>query len=379
LDQDVEIQTTGGWRLEQIFNPQGERLGYYSVNNGLWLLGYVPWNGRELAKYAWTGELDFHHPDLLGSAWLSTSPAAAIIQDTHFYPWGQPWLNAELDYDAHFAKIHASLQGSNLMDWTMLEAAHRFDAPSLGRWLTPDPIGKGAVELEDPQSWNMYAYAGNNPTTNVDPDGEDYYLLGGEACGTDEVQCDKQGYVLDQKGNRAVVTDQQVLSGEVGIGEGRNGTTQITTSQGTFEGQFFDNTPTSIDVTAAPGSALAAVGTNFGIGMYNTVADTANSLLTNLTFGQYSLNLPNVPGGLSNAAVSGQVLAMVLPALVPGGLEDVKAESILAKYVKGSVEREFPSQFKGLTLREIREKAQQGVPLARKALKLLTDSRFRKW
>ena len=65
-------------------------------------------------------------------------------------------------------------------------------------------------------------------------------------------------------------------------------------------------------------------------------------------------------------------------ALLPGGLEDMKAESILAKYVKGSAEREFPSQFKTLTLRQIREKAQQAVPMARKALKLLTDSRFRK-
>jgi RHS repeat-associated protein len=258
-------------------------------------------------------------------------------------------------------------------------AQHRDYNSNPYRWLTPDPLGKGAVKLDDPQTWNMYAYVRNSPTTNVDPDGTNYYLLGGGSCGQNGITCDQEGYVLDQSGNRQVITDQQVLNGEVGVTVGANGVETITTDQGTFQAQFFDNTPTSIDVTAAPGSALAAVGTNFGIGMYNTVADTANSLLTNLTFGQYSLNLPNVPGGLSNAAISGQVLAIVVPSLVPGGLEDMKAESILAKYVKGSVEREFPSQFKGLTLREIREKAQQGVPLARKALKLLTDSRFRKW
>jgi RHS repeat-associated protein len=171
LDQDVEIQTTGGQRMEQIFNPQGERLGYYDVKSGLWALGYVPWNGRELAKYAWTQDFNFHHPDLLGSGWMSATPAAAIIQDMHFYPWGQPWLYAEPAYDTHFAKMHASLQGSNLIDWTMLEAAHRFYAPSLGRWHSPDPAGKGAVHLEDPQTWNMYAYVRNNPTTLTDPSG----------------------------------------------------------------------------------------------------------------------------------------------------------------------------------------------------------------
>src|SRR5205823_7019202 len=40
-----------------------------------------------------------------------------------------------------------------------------------GRWITPDPAGKGAVYLDDPQTWNMYAYVRNNPTTLTDPSG----------------------------------------------------------------------------------------------------------------------------------------------------------------------------------------------------------------
>ncbi len=111
------------------------------------------------------------------------------------------------------------------------------------RWFSPDPAGKEAVHPDDPQTWNAYAYAGNNPTTNTDPDGEDYYLLGGEACGTDNVQCDKQGYVLDQSGSRQVITDQQVLNGEVGSTVGQNGVNTITTGQGTFQAQFFDPQP----------------------------------------------------------------------------------------------------------------------------------------
>ncbi len=226
------------------------------------------------------------------------------------------------------------------------------------------------------QTWNKYAYAGNNPTTNVDPDGEDYYLLGGDACGTDNVQCDKQGYVLDQNGSRQVITDQQVLSGATGITSGLNGTTWLTTGQGTFEGQFFDNTPTSIDVNGTPGSAAAAVGTNLGIGLFNTGIDMANSFMTNLTVGQYSLNIPHVPGGLGNAAVSGQALAMLLP-LAAGGEEET-AEEIIAGSKKASILREFPSQFLDKTLKEIKLAKQEGVPFAAKAWKLLTDSRFNK-
>jgi RHS repeat-associated protein len=44
--------------------------------------------------------------------------------------------------------------------------------PGLGRWYTPDPIGKAAARLDFPQTWNMYAYVRNNPTTLTDPSGE---------------------------------------------------------------------------------------------------------------------------------------------------------------------------------------------------------------
>jgi RHS repeat-associated protein len=172
LGQDVEVQTAGGWRLEAIFDPQGQRLGYYSVNYSQWLLGYVHWQGRELAKYSWSNEFDFFHPNSLGSAGMTTQPSGNVWDDMLFYPWREVWLNAGTNtFDTHFASIHASLQGSNLIDWTMYEADHRFYAPNPGRWHSPDPGGRSVVKLDDPQTWNMYAYVRNNPTTLVDPTG----------------------------------------------------------------------------------------------------------------------------------------------------------------------------------------------------------------
>ena len=38
-----------------------------------------------------------------------------------------------------------------------------------GRWMTPDPAGLAAVDPTNPQTWNLYAYVGNNPTTYNDP------------------------------------------------------------------------------------------------------------------------------------------------------------------------------------------------------------------
>jgi RHS repeat-associated protein len=53
---------------------------------------------------------------------------------------------------------------------------NRLYTSGLGRWLSPDPAGKKAASLVDPQTWNMYAYVRNNPTTTVDPEGESIEL-----------------------------------------------------------------------------------------------------------------------------------------------------------------------------------------------------------
>jgi len=42
------------------------------------------------------------------------------------------------------------------------------------RWISPDPAGLGAVDPSNPQTWNRYAYVGNNPLSNVDPLGLDF-------------------------------------------------------------------------------------------------------------------------------------------------------------------------------------------------------------
>ena len=47
----------------------------------------------------------------------------------------------------------------------------RYDASSLGRFMTPDAFFKDS-HVGDPQSWNEYAYVRNNPLRYVDPNGE---------------------------------------------------------------------------------------------------------------------------------------------------------------------------------------------------------------
>jgi len=49
----------------------------------------------------------------------------------------------------------------------------RYYEASLGRFLSVDPVLKGATSLANPQRWNRYTYALNNPIAFVDPDGRD--------------------------------------------------------------------------------------------------------------------------------------------------------------------------------------------------------------
>ncbi|MED0670110.1 hypothetical protein P4S95_07725 [Aneurinibacillus aneurinilyticus] len=64
--------------------------------------------------------------------------------------------------------------------------------------------------------------------------------------------------------------------------------------------------------------------------------------------------------------------------VVASWLKSDTARDIIAKKKKGSILREFPSEYLDKTLNEIEKDAKKGVPNAKKAKKLLTDKRFDK-
>jgi RHS repeat-associated protein len=60
----------------------------------------------------------------------------------------------------------------------------RYYRAGLGRFTTVDP-GHAGASPEDPQTWNAYAYAGNNPLRNIDPDGRRWFAKNGNAVWVD--------------------------------------------------------------------------------------------------------------------------------------------------------------------------------------------------
>ncbi len=133
---------------------------------------FVPFNGRILAEYygGSPGGTLFHHPDELGSDTVSTSYNGSICQEKLFYPFGQFWTGAG---NCGMQPVFAQ-QPDYDPETNQYNTLARHYTP-MGRWMSPDPDNAGA-DPSDPQTWNMYAYVRNNPTSVTDPSGLDFYL-----------------------------------------------------------------------------------------------------------------------------------------------------------------------------------------------------------
>jgi hypothetical protein len=56
----------------------------------------------------------------------------------------------------------------------------------MGRFLSPDPAGMMAADIEFPQSLNRYAYVWNNPLSFTDPTGLDCAYLDASGTGIEQ-------------------------------------------------------------------------------------------------------------------------------------------------------------------------------------------------
>jgi RHS repeat-associated protein len=120
------------------------------------------------------------HADATGSTTMETDPAGGVQWKIAYYPWGQVLAQGGIRQSVVWAGL----------DWQIndpsIPSATRELSPALGRWLTPDP-GNAGADPSNPQSWNAYAYALNNPTTLNDPEGTDVRVClnnenGGQDC-----------------------------------------------------------------------------------------------------------------------------------------------------------------------------------------------------
>ncbi len=183
-----------------IYDADDERIGSYSFSDGQYLFTLRDKENQIVRKLSIDNELVSHeadwihgfgqvlamvdqssgnsqithlHTDYLGSVRFKTDTSGSVVDNQIFdylpfgtaFPVNPPtditFTGQERDEDSNLNYMHA-----------------RFYSPELARFLSPDPV-LGRIGAS--QSWNRYAYVGNNPIRRVDPDGRQEVEAGEDA------------------------------------------------------------------------------------------------------------------------------------------------------------------------------------------------------
>jgi RHS repeat-associated protein len=122
---------------------------------------YVYLGGQLLATLDSSGTPTYRHPDLL-SARVFTNNSGTSIGTYGHLPFGETWYSTGTVDKWKFTSYERDTDTS--LDYARM----RFDSARLARFGTPDPYA-GSMVAGDPQSWNRYTYARNEPVDFVDP------------------------------------------------------------------------------------------------------------------------------------------------------------------------------------------------------------------
>jgi RHS repeat-associated protein len=100
----------------------------------------------------------------------------------------------------------------------------RYDASSLGRFMTTDPVVITTERLTNPQQLNLYAYVANNPLRFIDPTGEILQCVGTTANKQQQCFADLQQVAGDAANRLSMDAKTGVVSFDTtGLDLGKNG------------------------------------------------------------------------------------------------------------------------------------------------------------
>jgi len=146
---------------------------------GTWQRGEIYAGGWHLGTY-YPNATYFSLTDWLGTEHYRTDNLGNLYQTCYNLPFGDGQTCAGTDVSPlHFTgKERDSESGLDNL-------GARFYSSVAGRFPSTDPIIANAFRMINPQRWNQYSYAINNPLAFTDPDGKDagYVIFKGMAHG----------------------------------------------------------------------------------------------------------------------------------------------------------------------------------------------------
>jgi RHS repeat-associated protein len=174
------VRKTAGASVDYLYDISGHQIAEVSSSGG-WNRGEVYAGGTHIATYN-NGTTYFTHQDWLGTERVRSNVSGAACETISSIPFGDGQT------------ISGSCGDPTPMHFTGKErdsesALDNFEAryfgSLLGRFMSADPDNlNGLIDQDDPQAWNGYAYARNNPLLYTDPGGTNYNV-----CDTNGKNC----------------------------------------------------------------------------------------------------------------------------------------------------------------------------------------------
>ncbi len=175
------------------YDVGGNVLTETNSSGGL-LKDYIYFGGKRIA-YVYNSSAYFYWGDHLGNSRVVTNSIGGTCYNADFGPYGkEQTYTTTCSQNYKFTGKERDTETGN--DYF----GARFYENNLGRFMSVDPKAASGHTV-DPQTWNRYAYARNNPLMFVDPDGRDYRLS------------------YDPKTNTATITINILLTGPGGTKE----------------------------------------------------------------------------------------------------------------------------------------------------------------
>ena len=161
------VRTAATQTADFIFDPAGRVLD--QLSGSTWQRGEIYAGGMHLATYnnlVTPASTFFEHSDWVGSVRARSNVSGASVETCTNFPFGDSQSCTNTDESAyHFATMMFDSESNLQHTW------FRQYNTTEGRWTVPDPAGLAAVNAGNPQTWNRYSYAVNNPVTFADPMG----------------------------------------------------------------------------------------------------------------------------------------------------------------------------------------------------------------
>ncbi len=215
------VQTTvNGSTVDFAYDLVGHEVVKYTPTVFRRLEVYSPHNGRHLVTYV-NGLTFFDFQDQVGTERVKMTQDGTHYERTASLPFGDGQVGSGPDLGLtgpdHFTGQELDSESNLTHFW------FRQFSSTQGRWMSPDPAGSVAENLADPQTWNRYVYALNNPLNVFDPLGLDTCPAGSYGSCVDVVATDPGGDSGGDGGGPGVKQPERPTGGGEGGGGGSTG------------------------------------------------------------------------------------------------------------------------------------------------------------